>query len=442
MKQAVVVDCGRKVLLLLGLLIACAPKHAPGRSADEASGQAVLLVGLDGFHPSYLDRAASRYLRRLADSGVRARWMVPVLPTLTFPNFYSIVTGLYPEHHGIVSNWMKDTSLGERFRIGDSSAVHDPRWWGGEPLWVTAVRQGRKAASFFWPGSDVAIQNLRPTYYRSYDSSVPNAERVRQVIEWLSLPEAAAPDFVTIYFSDVDQAGHDFGPHSVETDSAIARVDSAVAALVRGLEARGLAQRVNLILVSDHGMSTLDQQRIIYLEDLIDLQGVDVIDWGPFLSLDPGRRQWEIYRQLEQSHPRLTVYHKSSIPAHYHYRSHHRIPPIIGIADDGWMVTTRDRLAADSTKPFSRGGHGHAPENESMRAIFVARGPAFRKGLVVEPFRNIHVYPLLAHILELQPAPHDGSLDSVRGMLGAPKRSGPLSVLDATREGHSTTSTD
>ena len=430
------------VLLLAVLLLACAPKRE-FRGSDQATTQAVLLVALDGFHPSYLDRAPSRHLRRLADSGVRARWMRPVLPTVTFPNFYTIVTGLYPEHHGIVSNWMKDTSLGTRFRIGDSSAVHDPRWWGGEPLWLTAVRQGKKAASFFWPGSDVAIQNLRPTYYRLYDSRVPNAERVRQVLQWLSLPEATAPDLVTLYFGDVDKAGHDFGPNAAQTDSAIARVDSAVGALVSGLEARGLAQRVNLVLVSDHGMSSLDPQRVIYLEDLIDMEAVDVVDWGPFLSLDPApQKQEEIYRNL-RSHPRLTVYRKSSVPARYHYRSHHRIPSIIGIADDGWMVTTRDRLAADSTKPFSRGGHGHAPENQSMRAIFIARGPAFRKGLVVEPFQNIHVYALLAHILELQPAPNDGSLDSVRALLApAPKRSGPPAVSDSTQEGRSTRSKD
>ena len=235
-----------------------------GDSCQVLSAQAgqpsVVLIALDAFHPSYLDRPVSHHLRSLARDGVRARWLVPVFPTKTFPNFYSIATGLYPENHGIVSNSMRDSVLG-RFALWRLGAVRDPRWWGGEPIWVTAVRQGRRAASFFWPGSDVAIQGVRPHHYRVYDRSVPNADRVRQVLEWLSLEGEQSMSLITLYLGDVDYAGHEFGPDAPETDSAIARVDSAVGALMSGIRARGLEHRVNLVVVSDHGMARVDPRR-------------------------------------------------------------------------------------------------------------------------------------------------------------------------------------
>jgi predicted AlkP superfamily pyrophosphatase or phosphodiesterase len=376
----------------------------------------VVLVALDGFHPRYLERPPSRQLRALAQGGVRARWLVPVFPTLTFPNFYSIATGLYPEHHGIVSNTMRDAILGS-FTLRDRNAVQDPRWWGGEPIWVTAVRQGQRAATYFWPGSEAPIGGVRPTYYKLYDASVPNRERVRQVLEWLSLPAEQVPALVTLYLGDVDHAGHEFGPNAAETDSAIARVDSAVGAIMSGLEERGLDRRVNLVVVSDHGMAQLDSSRVIYLDDYIDLAMVEIIDRGPFVSLVPRPEvQEEIYQRLRQAHPRLTVYRKSEVPAAYHYRDHHRIPPIIGVAHEGWVVTTRSAIAR-GTQWLARGGHGYPPQGASVRAIFLARGPAFGTGIVVEPFRNIHIYALLAHVLGLRPAPNDGVLDSIKAVL-------------------------
>jgi predicted AlkP superfamily pyrophosphatase or phosphodiesterase len=373
-----------------------------------------VLIALDGFHPSYLDREPSRHLRELAREGVRARWMVPVFPTLTFPNFYSIATGLYPEHHGIVSNTMKDSLLG-RFALRNITAVRDPRWWGGEPIWVTAVKQGKRAAAYFWPGSDVAIGGMRPTYYKLYDKRVPNAERVRQVLEWLSLPDGQAPALVTLYLGDVDHAGHDFGPRAPETDSAIARADSAVGALITGIEHRGLGDRVNLVVVSDHGMAEVSPQRLIYLDDFVDLRLVDVVELGAVVSLSPrpGAEE-EVYRRLART-PRLEVYRKREIPESYHYRNHPRVQPIVAMAEEGWIVTTRAE-AKTGWQP-SRGMHGYRRDLPSMRAVFLARGPAFRRGAVVEPFQNIHIYALVARLLELAPASNDGTLDSIKTVL-------------------------
>ena len=403
--------------LCFALVLGCAGGRTSAPASGAAADRVVVLVALDGFHPSYLERPASRHLRELARDGVRARWLVPVFPTLTFPNLYSIATGLYPEHHGIVSNTIKDTVLG-KFTLRDTSAVRDPRWWGGEPIWVTAVRQGKRAATFFWPGSEARIGGVRPTYYKLYNPAVPNADRVRQVLEWLSLPTDKAPALVTLYLGDVDQAGHEFGPDSPETDSAIARVDSAVGALMSGLEGRALEGRVNLVVVSDHGMAELEPGQLIYLDDYVDTATVDIVDLGPVVSLSPrpGAGE-ELYRRLSRAHPHLTIYRKEDLPQTYHYQAHNRIPQIIGVADEGWMVTTRGRVASRGRQRLPRGHHGYPPEISSMRALFLARGPAFRKGVVVEPFQNIHVYALLADLVGLRPAPNNGSLDSVKTVL-------------------------
>ncbi len=420
-------------MIRIGWLLALASFLQTGDPSQVLSAQGgqqtVVLVALDGFHPSYLDRAVSQHLRSLARKGVRARWLAPVFPTKTFPNFHSIATGLFPENHGIVSNNMRDSVLG-KFALWERDAVRDPRWWGGEPIWVTAVRQGRRAASLFWPGSDVAIQGVRPHHYRAYDRKVSNAERVRQVLEWLSLKGDHSIPLITLYLGEVDYASHEFGPDASETDSAIAGVDSAVGALLSGIRALGLERRVNLVIVSDHGMARVDPRKVVYLDDYIGADSIDAIDLGPFVSLAPiGMPGEELYRRLSRAHPRLTIYRKSEVPAAYHYRNHPRIPPIIGTLSEGWTATTR-RAAADR-EPVSLGEHGYPPDRESMRAIFLASGPAFRDGLVIEPFQNIHIYALLAHVLGLKPAPNDGRLDSVGAML-APAPTGPRT--DARRD--------
>lgn len=399
---------GWRVLLLL-VVAACG-----GADARQARpGQAVVLVSLDGFRWDYLDRPQARNLRALAARGVRAERLVPVFPSKTFPNHYTLVTGLYPEHHGIIANTMWDDAIGQTFSLSARDVMVDPRWWGGEPLWVTAVKAGRASASFFWPGSDVAIGGVYPTYYRVYDGRVPNAQRIATVLDWLSLPGDSAPVFVTTYLSDVDGAGHEFGPDAPQTDSAIARVDTQVGALVAGLAARGLAGRVNLIVVSDHGMSATSPERRIYLDDYLDLSRVIVVDWSPVAAITP-RPGYEdsAYARLRGAHPQLAVYHKAEVPARLHFNQHPRITPIVAIAADGWSVTARGR------RQYGPGGnHGSDPELPSMGALFIAAGPAFRRGAVVEPFGAVHVYALMAHITGLPPASHDGSLDSVRALL-------------------------
>ena len=397
-------------LALVLLLGACSqPAPAPVRP------RAVVLVSLDGFRPDYLDRSVATRLRELAAHGVRARWLLPVAPTLTFPNHYTIVTGLYPAHHGIVGNSIRDTTIGYTFTIRDSAAVRDPRWWGGEPIWVTAQRQGRRTAAYFWPGSEAPIGGMHPTWYRRFDPMVPNRERVDQVLAWLRLPADSAPALVLLYLGDVDEAGHASGPDAPQTDSAIARVDSAIGRLQDGLAASGLTDLVDLLVVSDHGMAAVDSTKLIYLDDYLDPATVEIPELAPTLQIWPRRGSVDaVYRALAGRDPRLTVYHRGDLPARFHFDSTSRIAPIVALAAEGSIVTTHER--AKRLRP-PRGMHGYDPGVPSMRAIFLARGPSFRRDAVVPGFENVHLYPLLAELLGVRPAPSDGRLDSLPQLL-------------------------
>ncbi len=376
-----------------------------------------MLVSLDGFHPDYLDRGVTPNLAALAQRGVRAQWMTPSFPTKTFPNHYTLVTGLLPDHHGIVSNNMLDAELGP-FRMSLQRAVRDARWWGGEPIWVTAEQQGVTAGAMFWPGSEAKIKGTYATHWMPFDEAFPDETRVDSVLSWLAPPQGAPARFATLYYSDVDGAGHRHGPNAgVELDDALRNVDAMIGRLVAGIAARGMTDQVNIIVVSDHGMSEDSKDRLILLEDYIDTGDVTIVDWGPYalIQTKPEQRQ-AMYTALKDKHPNMQVYFKDQLPAHLRYGTHPRIPDLIAIADDGWIIMPS---AGTRTWPQVGGSHGYDHTFASMRALFVATGPAFREGIVVPSFQNIHVYELMTRILGLVPAPNDGSLDSVRVMLRA-----------------------
>ncbi len=377
----------------------------------------VILIGLDAMGWDFRDKTDTPNLDRLVARGVSAERLVPVFPTKTFPNHYSIATGLYVESHGIIANSMYDPDMDAWFSLGNRDAVTDPRWWGGEPIWVTAEKQGVTAAAFFWPGTETAIQGVRPSFWRLYDGSIPNADRVNQVLAWLDLPLSERPSFITMYFSDVDDAAHGTGTGGEETLEAIRRVDGAIGQLVAGLEARGIADGVDLIVVSDHGMVDIAVDRVIFLDDYIDLKRVTVVDWNPVATLRPPPDEIDlVYRALNGAHPNWSVYRKDDIPDRYHYRQNARVQPILIVADEGWSITSRDFHAA---RPDRHVGANHGYDNRlvSMGATFIAAGPAFRQGEVVPPFQNIHIYEMLCAILDLTPAANSGSLDSVRAVL-------------------------
>ena len=380
----------------------------------------VILISLDGFRYDYLDKYHPPTMEALAKDGVRARWMIPSFPTKTFPNHYTIVTGLYPGHHGIVSNNIADPALPGRFTLSNREVQQDTRWWGGEPIWVTVERQGLIAATMFWPGSDVEIAHDRPTYFRVFDNKLTNDARVDQLIEWLGQPQATRPTFLTMYFSDVDTAGHRYGPETPETRDAVLRVDTAFDRLRLGIERLGIPN-VNYIVLSDHGMSALSRDRVIVLDDYLDLSTVEVLDSSPILGLSPkpGISAAAVYAALHGKHPALEVYTRSTLPAQYKLTNHPRMPEIIGIADDGWNITTRRRQQEEERRddPESGGTHGYDPKHRSMHGLFIAAGPRFKVGLTVPAFENINVYELMCRVLGLKPAPNDGDGRVTAGFL-------------------------
>jgi len=353
----------------------------------------------------------------LMTTGVKAEALIPLFPTKTFPNHYSIITGLYPENHGIIANRMFDPAYIDTFSLDKPESLSDDRWYGGEPLWVTAEKQDQISATLFWPGSEAEIEGVRPTYWYPYDSELPHADRINQVVSWLDLPLDRRPTLITLYFSDIDVQGYLFGPDSPELAAAVERIDSTLGVLFDSLMERELMEEINIVVVSDHGQAATDSTRIIFLDDYIDLEQAGVIDWSPVLGLRPPEEVLEsIYQTLKGAHPRLQVYRREETPQRLHYSTHHRIPYIIGIADEGWSITSHASYDQDPSR-FKGGANGYDNRYPSMHGIFIARGPAFKNGLEVGAFQNIHIYNLLADILRLEPAPNDGDLDSVRVLL-------------------------
>ena len=380
----------------------------------------VILISFDGFRWDYPSKAPTPNLRRLMARGVHARNLIPEFPSKTFPNHYSIATGLYPGHHGVVANNIFDPPTGRLFTAAKAEEVRDPMWWGGTPLWTLVERSGSHSATMFWPGSEAPHGGVMPRYWEAYNENTPADARVDQILSWLDLPAAQRPRLLTLYFEDTDTAGHARGPDSQAVRDAIVREDGYLGRLVDGLTRRGILDRVNIVVVSDHGMVGVDDTRIVIVDDYISLGDVTISDINPTLGVFPlpGRAD-EVYRKLAGANPHLKVFKRAAIPERWHYRDHPRVPPILGVADEGWQVLRRASVAniAARTVGGLRGTHGYDPRLMSMRAIFVAAGPAFKHGVTVEPFENVSIYNVLATILGVTPAPNDGDPSVSRAVL-------------------------
>lgn len=387
-------------LVLVLFVAACASIPQPVAQAERPL---VVLVSIDGFRFDYLNRGRTPVLDRLASEGASGP-MTPSFPSLTFPNHYTLVTGLHPDHHGIVANSIVDAELG-RFSLGDAAAVTDRRWWDqGEPIWVTAERQGVRTGTMFWPGSEADIHGVRPSLWATYDKAMAGDTRVDQVLAWLDLPEAQRPRLTTLYFDIVDTAGHGFGPDAPETGEAMASVDASIGRLVEGLKARGLYDRTVLVVVSDHGMAATSPERVVWIDDLIDPEAIQVIYGGALLTANatPGREA-EVQQKLVGRHPHMECWNKADVPARLVYGSNPRVAQVVCMVQTGWLTATRAR-------PVTRPGGAHGYDNRApeMAALFIAHGPGVVAGRRLADLDSVDVQPFLARLLGIAAPTGDG----------------------------------
>ncbi|MEM1125677.1 MAG: ectonucleotide pyrophosphatase/phosphodiesterase [Bacteroidota bacterium] len=408
---------------LLLILTGCDRSEGTTDAGDAAP--ALILISIDGFRYDYLEHldVEAPTLRRLAAEGVQAERLIPVFPSKTFPNHYSLVTGLHPEEHGIVANTMRDDQMAgpdgapARFSLSNRDAVTDGRWWGGEPLWVTAEQQGMRAGIVFWPGSEAEIQGVRPSYWLRYQDDLAHEARIDTVLAWLDLPAEERPGFLTLYFSTVDTEGHRHGPDADEVADAIEDVDEALALLVEGLEARGLTGLTDLVVVSDHGMVALSPERRVILDEAVHIGGeVDEVTWGEPVGLWPveGVDAADLVKRIDAL-PHVDAYLRADVPERLRYSNHPRIPPIVLLADEGWTVTSQSYVNRYPDRP-SGGTHGHDAAFDSMHGLFIAHGPRFRQG-TTGPLHAVDVYGVLTTAMGLTPAPNSGDPAAVKRVL-------------------------
>jgi predicted AlkP superfamily pyrophosphatase or phosphodiesterase len=391
-----------RALLLCGLLTITAVRGA----------SPLILISLDGFRWDYpeLYAAETPTLGELKRHGTAARGLIPVFPSNTFPNHYTLVTGMYPSRHGILNNDFFDSDAGRFFRSNQPALARESRWWGGEPIWVTAVRQRRQAATAFWVGSEAAIHGLRPTFWKPFDYSTPFAQRLEELIGWLKLPAAQRPALVTFYLEESNSTGHTYGPRSPEMRATARLLDRQLAAMLGRLRGEGIEP--NLVLVSDHGMTEVDQQRIVILEDHLDLTTAQVDFDGSVVGLRPTDGNVAALLRQASRIPHADAYCSGELPAHFRLADTPRNPPVWVVPHEGAHVvlrSTRERLARRySASGYVVGDHGYDPALPSMHGIFIASGPAFRAGVEIPAVENVHVYNLLCAVLGVPPAPNDG----------------------------------
>ena len=369
----------------------------------------VVLVSMDGFRWDYAKHFKLQNLNQIAKEGVHAKSMRPSYPSKTFPNHYSIVTGLYPDHHGIINNVFYDSALNESFSLS-SNAKNDSRFYGGNPIWNIAEQQGIKTASFFWPGSDT--DKKKPTYYKQYDDKIPYGNRIDTVIKWLQLPEKQRPHLITLYFDEPDHTGHNFGPLSPENQKIIRKMDSLMGQLSSKLDQLSIGKKINLIIVSDHGMTDISNAKKVAILDYLKPEWLGykaVIN--PIMSLQAKPGYQDSIAKALRKVPHIKFWKASEVPKRLHYGTNPRVHDFVIEAKKGYSLVTK------TTQNGTGGTHGYDNRRKDMQAVFYAKGPAFKVDKEVGSFQNVSVYPLIAHILGLQIDEVDGKFSEVKSML-------------------------
>ena len=397
-------------LLLLSLFVACSP-------SGKKEHAKLLLVSFDGFRADYLQKTETPNFDTFVRTGVKSEGLIPVFPSKTFPNHYAIAVGLYPENNGLVGNSMYDSTLALSYSIGNREQVENPAWYLGEPIWNTVEKNGLKAGTMFWVGSEAPVQDMRPTHWKKYDGNMPDSARIDTVVKWLTSGDDKEVDFGTLYFSFVDSKGHRYGTESEEVIEAIQYADDLMGYLATRMKDEGLFGDTNVIILSDHGMTDLSKDRLVFVDDLIDMEEVDIIATSPVVMMNvKGDNVEEIYSALKENEDHYSVYTRENLPERFHLKNNDRVPEITMIADLGHTISTHQYVDSRSDYP-SGGTHGFDNQEKEMHALFVAFGPDFKKGYSMDTFENIHIYELMTHLMGIPSAGTGGDLNEVKEML-------------------------
>jgi len=399
-------------IVIFGLNFVAASEADPAVKSSVNPGQPapLLLISLDGFRWDYCDKFAREtpHLRRLRHEGAYAHSLISVFPSNTFADHYTIVTGLWPEHHGIINNIMYDAKTRKTFHYNQPASVHESAWWGGEPIWITAVKQGYASACYFWPGSEAEIEGARPTYWKNYDYSIPFEKRVEEVVGWLHAAPSRRPRVITFYLEETNSVGHAHGPNSPEMAKAVQLLDSRVGRLLARLAEEKIDP--NVVIVSDHGMTDVRSENHIPLDRYLDLSRVQIDFEGPVAGLRPknGATVDEIMGKLQALPAGAHAYRTQDLPLRFHIgEASPRIPPIWVLPAEGGWAETRLRMVALGL--VLKGDHGYDPALPSMQGTLIVHGPAFRHdGAEIPSVDNVNVYNLLCAVAQLRPAPNDG----------------------------------
>ncbi|SDL85504.1 alkaline phosphatase D [Catalinimonas alkaloidigena] len=374
----------------------------------------VIMVSFDGFRHDYVEKYDLPHFKEFIRAGAQAERLIPSFPSKTFPNHYTLVTGLYPGHHGLVSNRFYAPELHRTYSISNRETVCDPAFYGGTPLWQLAQQQGVPTASFFWVGSEAPILGEFPDRYLMYDASIPNASRIDTVQRWLQLPEAERPHFITLYFSLVDDAGHAYGPNSDEVRAAVREADTLVEQLMKMVHQTDLP--INVILTSDHGMLEMETkpETYLFLPELVDVSDTTVVTVNngtqvSFYTDDPARRD-ALYQRLKTQETHFRVYRQSDFPKRWHFQNP-RAGDVLLVADSGYYVVGvgQEEFGKKVEWGTHWGTHGFDPQTvQAVSGIFYAWGPQVQPGVIVPAFENVHVYPFVAELLGLKTPRIDG----------------------------------
>ena len=381
----------------------------------------LILLSIDGFRWDYLDKYPAPAIEQLASTGVKATALLPVFPTLTFPNHYSLATGLYPANHGIVANNFPGTDRNDWYAYKDRSTVQDGRWYGGEPIWVAAEKHGMVSAAYFFVGTEAPVGGIAPTHWFGFDREVPGERRVDQVLAWLAEPPDTRPHMITLYFEEVDEASHRYGPGTAESIQAIANVDRHVGRLTAGIDALAIGDQVTVVIVSDHGQSSYRQDvEPLILDEVVELDDFAVVDGGSYAFLfalqDDSARLSEVRDAINQSWENGRALLREELPDSFHAGGDSRFPEIVVLADPQFGVIG----SADRHYIMTRGDHGWSPEFPDMHGIFIAAGPRLPQGEIIDPLSVVDVYPLLREILELPQIDVDGDASVLLPLLREP----------------------